>query len=123
MVKIISRTGKEEKFDSKDVEGELKSAGVPERIAEEIAERVEDRVEEGWTDTQVREQTQVELNRMEEDVRRARETYMSRMQSTTPQGARTEGPRERREDTSGESRTSTTGTESPRTKDRVELHA
>ena len=42
--KIISSSGREIKFDSKDVEGALKAAGLPERVAEEVAERVEDRV-------------------------------------------------------------------------------
>ena len=49
MVKIITGSGEEEKFDSKDVEKDLEAAGLPERVAEEVAERVEDRVEDRWT--------------------------------------------------------------------------
>ena len=42
LVKIYGKDGKETKFDSKDVEDNLKAAGLPERVAQEVAERVED---------------------------------------------------------------------------------
>ncbi len=75
MVKIIDRSGEERKFDSDDVKKELEAAGLPERVAEEVAERVEDRVEDRWTSSKVREQTDVELTRLEEDIQRAHKVY------------------------------------------------
>ena len=71
MVKIYTKDGKEEKFDSKDVEDNLKAAGLPERVAKEVAERVEDRVEDGWSEAKVNEETDVELKRLKEDIDRA----------------------------------------------------
>ena len=68
MVKIIARDGKEVIFDNKDVENDLKKVGLPERVAQEVAERVEKRVEEGWTYDQVRQETDVELRRLQEDI-------------------------------------------------------
>jgi hypothetical protein len=82
MVKIYGKDGKEEKFDSKDVERDLKAAGLPERVAEEVAERVEDRVQDGWTVEQVRQETDVELRRLQEDIDRAHASY----KSATPMG-------------------------------------
>ncbi len=78
MVKIINRSGDEEKFDSKDIEKDLESAGLPERVAKEVAERVEDRVEDQWTSTKVNEQVDLELKRLEEDIQRAHNTYKDR---------------------------------------------
>lgn len=75
MVKIIGKDGAEEKFNSRDVEDSLKAAGLPERLAEEVAERVENRVEEGWTKDKVRQETDVELRRLQEDIDRAYNTY------------------------------------------------
>jgi hypothetical protein len=83
LVKIISRTGEEEKFDSKDVESQLKAAGLPERVAEEVAERVEDRVEDRWTTTQVNEQVDIELKRLEEDIERAHNSIKTNMNTMT----------------------------------------
>lgn len=75
LVKIIDRTGEEHKFDSKDVEKDLEAAGLPERVAEEVAERVEDKVQDRWTTAKVKEQTDIELSRLEEDIQRAHRTY------------------------------------------------
>lgn len=77
VVKIYGKDGKEEKFDRKDVEGDLKAAGLPERVAQEVAERVADRVQDGWTIEQVRQETDVELRRLEEDIDRAHASYKS----------------------------------------------
>jgi hypothetical protein len=77
LVKIVTKSGDEEKFDSKDIESKLKAAGLPERVAEEVAERVEDRVEDRWTVTQVNEQVNIELKRLEEDIERAHNTIRS----------------------------------------------
>lgn len=74
MVKILTKSGDEERFSSKDVESKLKAAGLPERVAEEVAERVEDRVEDKWAITQVNEQVDIELKRLEEDIERAHNT-------------------------------------------------
>ncbi len=82
MVKIIAKDGSETKFDSKDVKDDLKRAGLPERVAEEVAERVEDRVADGWTAAQVKQETEIELRRLEEDIDRAHSMY----KSTTPMG-------------------------------------
>lgn len=75
MVKIYSKDGKEEKFDRKNVERDLKAAGLPERLAEEVAERVEERVQDGWTTEKVRQETDVELRRLQEDIDRAYSNY------------------------------------------------
>ena len=75
LVKIYGKDGKEEKFDSKDVENQLKAAGLPERVAKEIAERVEDRVEDGWTTQKINEETDIELRRLQEDIDRAHASY------------------------------------------------
>jgi hypothetical protein len=75
LVKIIGENGVEEKFDKKDVENNLKAAGLPERLAEEVAERVEKRVQDGWTNEKVRQETDVELRRLQEDIDRAHNTY------------------------------------------------
>jgi hypothetical protein len=73
--KVITRSGEEIKFDSKDIEDTLKAAGLPERVAVEVAERVEDRVEDRWTTEQVNEQVDLELRRLDEDIQRAESNY------------------------------------------------
>jgi hypothetical protein len=78
LVKIINRSGDEEKFDSKDVERDLEASGLPERVAKEVAERVEDRVQDRWTNQKVNEQVDIELKRLEEDIQRAHGTYRDR---------------------------------------------
>ncbi len=83
MVKIIANDGSESRFDSKAVEDDLKKAGLPERVAKEVAERVEDRVADGWTAAQVKQETDIELRRLEEDIDRAHNLY----KSSTPMGA------------------------------------
>ncbi len=75
LVKIIGKSGVEEKFDVKNVENDLKDAGLPERLAEEVAERVENRVEDGWTDEKVRQETDIELRRLQDDIDKAYSTY------------------------------------------------
>lgn len=75
MVKIIGKDGVEENFDGKNLEDSLKNAGLPERLAQEVAERVENRVEDGWTTEQVRQETDAELRRLQEDIDRAYSTY------------------------------------------------
>lgn len=110
MVKIIDKDGKEDKFDSKDVEDNLKAAGLPERVAKEVAERVEDRVQEGWTMEQVKQETDVELRRLEEDIDRAYNTYKSQ----TPMGTHNVGEqRSLREENNPSER--------PRSESKVEL--
>ncbi len=83
MVKIITRSGDEQKFDSKDIKRDLEAAGLPERVAEEVAERVEDKVGDRWTSAKVREQTDIELQRLEEDIERAHKTYDGKTARTT----------------------------------------
>ncbi len=83
MVKVYMKDGKEEKFDSKDLEKDLKAAGLPERVAEEVAERVEDRVQDGWTWQQVRKETDIELKRLQEDIDRAYSDYKGTTPMTT----------------------------------------
>ncbi len=80
MAKIVNPTGKAEKFDSREIENDLENIGLPRNVAEEVAERVESRVENGWTTAQVKQQVQIELNRMDEDLKRAQITYISKMQ-------------------------------------------
>ncbi len=106
MVKIVTASGREEKFDSKDVEKDLKAAGLPERVAEEIAERVEDRVQDGWTQAKVKEETDLELKRMQEDLNRAHKSYIgeSTMERETVTGERSAAMGER-ESTTGERKT------------------
>jgi hypothetical protein len=75
LVKIYGKDGKETKFDSKDVEDNLKAAGLPERVAQEVAERVETRIADGWTTEKLNEEIDVELRRLQEDIDRAHATY------------------------------------------------
>ncbi len=77
LVKIFAKDGKEEKFDSKNLEDDLRKAGLPERVAKEVAERVEDRVQDGWTIEQLKQETDIELRRLEEDIERAHTTFKS----------------------------------------------
>ena len=77
MVKIYTKDNREQKFDSKEVEDDLKKAGLPERVAKEIAERVENRVQDGWTTEKVKMETDVELRRLQEDIDRAHSAYKS----------------------------------------------
>jgi tRNA/tmRNA/rRNA uracil-C5-methylase (TrmA/RlmC/RlmD family) len=88
MVKILNRSGKEENFDSKDVERDLEASGLPERVAKEVAERVEDRVQDRWTNAKVNEQVDIELRRLEEDIQRAHSTYSDKTRAT-PMSAQT----------------------------------
>ena len=75
MAKIYTKDGQEEKFDSKDVEKALKASGLPERLAQEVAERVESRVQDGWTTEKIKQETDVELRRLQEDIDRAYSSY------------------------------------------------
>lgn len=109
MVKIYGKDGKETKFDSKDLEDNLKAAGLPERVAQEVAERVEDRVEDGWTTEKVNEETDIELRRLEEDIERAHTTYKGQ----ASMGAYNVGETRTRVDESA--------SEQPRSESRVEL--
>jgi ribosome recycling factor len=94
LVKIITQTGEEERFDSKDVKRDLQKAGMPERVAEEVAERVDERVEDHWTSAKVNEQVDVELGRLEEDIQRAHDSYKSQINTTViGEGSMTEIPR------------------------------
>lgn len=77
MVKIISKSGEEQKFDSNDVKKDLEAAGLPERVAEEVAKRVDDRVQDRWTTAQVNEQVDLELKRLDEDIHRAEGNFRS----------------------------------------------
>jgi len=75
LVKIISDDGVEVKFESKNLENTLKEAGLPERLAKEVVEQVENRVEDGWTDEKVRQETDRELRRLQEDIEKAYTAY------------------------------------------------
>jgi hypothetical protein len=75
LVKILTKEGLEVKFDSRDVEADLKAAGLPERVAKEVTDRVEERVQDGWTSEQVKQEIEVELRRLEEDIDRAYSAY------------------------------------------------
>ncbi len=75
MVKIITASGDRDKFDSKDVEKDLEAMGFPRRVSEDISERVEDKVQDGWTTTQVKEEIDLQINRMHEDFDRAYKNY------------------------------------------------
>ena len=77
MTKIITKDGREENFNSKNVEDDLKKAGLTERIAKEVAEQVETRVQDGWTNERVKQETDVELRRSREDIDRAQSNYKS----------------------------------------------
>lgn len=79
MVKIISRSGSEEKFDSKAVKKDLEAAGLPKRVAEEVAKRVEDKVEDRWTTIQVNEQVDIELKRLDKDIQKAEGNYKEKI--------------------------------------------
>jgi len=75
VVKIIAKDGAEAAFDVKTVEDDLKAAGLPERVAAEVAERVQTRVMDGWTTDKIRDETDVELRRLQEDIDRAHAVY------------------------------------------------
>ncbi len=94
MVKIYTTDGTEEKFNRKDVEDNLKAAGLPERVAQEVAERVETRVQDGWTVEKLRQETDVELRRLEEDIERAHASY----KGSTSMGAHNVGERRSMQD-------------------------
>jgi hypothetical protein len=111
LVKIMTKDGEEKKFDIKEVEDDLKKAGLPERLAKEVAERVENRMEDGWTMEQVNQETDVELRRLEEDIDRAHSSY----KSVTPMGGYNVG--EQRSRSEEETKTQ------PRSETKVELHA
>jgi hypothetical protein len=83
LVKVYGKDGKEETFDSKKVKDNLIAVGLPERVAEEIAERLEGRVQDGWTADKIRDETDVELRRLQEDIDRAHACY----KGATPMGA------------------------------------
>ncbi len=82
LVKIVNRSGKEEKFDSKDVKKDLEAAGLPERVAEEVSERVEDRVQDHWTTNQVWQEVNVEMKRLEGEMERAQNNINMRSGQT-----------------------------------------
>jgi hypothetical protein len=71
LVRVYAKDGKEEKFDGKAIEADLKAAGLPERVAKEVTDRVEARAEEGWTTDRIKQETSVELRRLQEDIDRA----------------------------------------------------
>jgi hypothetical protein len=75
LVKIYNKDGKEVTYDKKDVEDNLKAAGLPARVAEEVADRVDERITDGWTMDKVREETDIELRRLQEDIDRAHASY------------------------------------------------
>ena len=83
MVKITVNDGKEQRFESTDLEEDLRKAGLPERVAKEVVERVADRVQDGWTVDQVKHETDVELRRLQEEIDLAHSTY----KGTTSLGA------------------------------------
>ena len=73
--KIMDENGKENRFDSKVIERDLKTAGMADCIAALVADRVEEKVQNGWTTRQVWEETDLEINRLEEDIERAHKAY------------------------------------------------
>ncbi len=70
-----TKEGAKPPFDIKTVENDLKTAGLPERVAAEVAERVQARVEKGWTPDKIRAETDVELRRLQEDIDKAYAVY------------------------------------------------
>ena len=78
LVKIVTSSGKEEKFDSKDIKRDLEASGLPERVAEELSERVEYRVQDRWTSNQVWQEVNVEMKRLEGEMERAQKNLNSR---------------------------------------------
>ncbi|MDR0372082.1 MAG: hypothetical protein LBI79_00740 [Nitrososphaerota archaeon] len=87
MVKVYGKDGKEETFESKKVEDDLKAVGLPQRIAEEVAERLEARVQDGWTSDKIRDETDVELRHLQEAIDKAHASY----KGATPMGAHNVG--------------------------------
>jgi hypothetical protein len=75
LVKIVDKDMVEEEFKSKDIEDNLKAAGLPERLAKEVAERIEKRVQDGWTKDKVRQEIDAELRRLQEEIDKAYSTY------------------------------------------------
>jgi hypothetical protein len=75
LVTITTKEGIEEKFDSKNLENSLKDAGLSERLAQEIAERVETRAENGWTTEKVRQEADIEIRRLQEEIDKAYTSY------------------------------------------------
>lgn len=74
-MKIVTATGREENFKRREVEDRLKAAGLSERLAEEVAERVEKKAENGWTEEKIREETDVELRGLQDDIDKAHANY------------------------------------------------
>jgi hypothetical protein len=75
LVKIYGKDGKETKFNIKEVEANLKAAGLPERVAQEVSERVEMKVVDGWTIEKLDQEIDVELRRLQEDIDQAHARY------------------------------------------------
>jgi len=75
LVKIIGKDGIEKNFDSKNLESSLKDVGLSERVAQEIVERVEKRVEDSWTTEKLRQETDMELRRLQEEIDKAYSSY------------------------------------------------
>jgi hypothetical protein len=110
MVKILTADGREEKFDSRNVEVDLVRVGLPDRVAREVAERLEERVQDGWTVDELKQETDVELRRLEEDIDRAHNAY----KSAVPMGNHNVGEQRSSDESDSESN------ERPRTESKVE---
>ncbi|MDR1992622.1 MAG: hypothetical protein LBQ98_03860 [Nitrososphaerota archaeon] len=87
MVKVYNRDGKEESFERKKVEDDLKAVGLPQRMAEEVAERLEVRVQDGWTADKIRDETDIELRHLQEAIDKAHACY----KGATPMGTHNVG--------------------------------
>jgi hypothetical protein len=80
LVKINSINQREkERF---DLENELKLAGLEGEVAKIVAARVDARVEDDWTMEKIKQETSVELRRLQEEIDNA---YLS-FKSSCPMG-------------------------------------
>lgn len=79
MVKVYGRDGREETFDGKRVEEDLIAVGLSARVAEEVAERLGARVQDGWTFDKIRDETDIELRRLQEAIDKAHACYKGAM--------------------------------------------
>jgi len=79
LVRVYGRDGKEMVFEGKLVVDDLCAVGLSLRMAEEVAERLGARVQEGWSAQRIRDETDVELRHLQEDIDRAHASYKGAM--------------------------------------------
>jgi hypothetical protein len=73
--KIIDRMGREDEFDRKIIEKDLKAFGMPECVSKSVSEAIEGKVQDGWTTRQIWQETDIEIGRIEDETSRARNVY------------------------------------------------